>query len=163
MRKEIREEQVITKKEVFIAKDGKEFTTESECESYETSWRCTINASFKKIPQAKVSEYVLFGCNAGCEDYDIYLLKPRNLDDIRVINDYFNLNENRMFTQDDIGKECVVGRYYYETDYDGYVWKDGIEMVMNQMQKVIDETRNKLENFGKEPTTETEGKENAEN
>lgn len=148
MRKEIRERQITEKTEVFIASDGSEFSTKVECENYEKSWECTIKASFQKVPQVKITEYELLGCYAGCEDYAIYLMKPRNLDDIRIINSYFILSEEKMFTQDDINKECVVGRYFDDTY--GYRWDDGIETVINLMTKRVAEMRISLDNFGKE-------------
>ena len=146
MRTEIREKQIVERKTIYVANDGSEFNDKEKCEEYEKSWECTIRASFQKVPHTKISEWGLFDGWAGSEEYDVYLLKPRNLDDIRVMNEFFKLSGNDAYTQDDIGKECCCG-----TDWDGcgYPWKNGIESPIKAIEKEVARMREELENFGK--------------
>ena len=160
MRKESRREEKVIYTDVFVANDGTEFKTQEECEKYEKSWEGTINASFQKVPHVKATEMYWLGDWTGCEDFNVYLIKPRNLDDIRVINEHFHLSSSEMLTQDNIGVECFIGKDSWDS-CSGYLYKDGIDVQVNAALKAIATMRNELENFGKE--TETEGKENAEN
>ena len=153
MRKESRKEEKIIYTDIFIANDGTEFKTQEECEQYEKSWEGTISVSFQKVPHTKTTEMRWLGDWAGSEEFDIYLIKPRNLDDIRVINEYFNLSSSQMLTQDNIGAECCIGKDSYYKD-SGYVYKDGIESQIMAAQKAIATMRKELENFGKEKETE---------
>lgn len=154
MKKELRKEEKVIYTDVFIANDGTEFTTQEECEKYEKSWECTISASFKKIPHIKRTEFEWLGEWAGSEDFDVYLIKPRNLDDVRIINEYFKLSQNEMLTQDNIGIECFIEKESWYSDSSGYVYKDGIEIQVSKALMEIAKMRMELENFGKE-TTET--------
>lgn len=153
MRKELRKEEKIIYTDVFIANDGTEFKTQEECEKYEESWAGTISASFQKVPHVKTTEMYWLGNWSGSEDFDIYLIKPRNLDDIRIINEYFKLSQSDMLTQDNIGNECCIGKDYWDGGY-GHLYKDGIEVQIKAAQKSIETMRKELENFGKEKETE---------
>ncbi len=147
MKTEIRERKIIEKQTIYIANDGTEFKTQEDCKKYEESWTCTLKVSFNRIPHTKMNtENYLYGWGGYCNDY-IYLIKPRNLDDIRILNTYFNICEQDRFTQDDIGKECVVEVY---DDGSNRRYKKGIETPINDIMKSIAIMREELDNFGKE-------------
>lgn len=99
----------------WTAIDGKEFETEESCKEYEKSVKCTVNAAFEKIPKAEMCEQDIFWC--GYDDSTIVIIKPRNFDDIKIINMYCNfVSPDSIFTQDDINKdiilECCSGDWY---------------------------------------------------
>lgn len=99
-----RTEEIITYESV----DGKKFKTKEDCERWEKSYECTIRMSFNKIPQVKTS-CESTGIMGSAED-TIVVLKPRNMEDISVINAYGNIIDSfaEPLTQDDIGKYLML-------------------------------------------------------
>lgn len=144
MREEIREKQVLELKQVtvYVANDGEEFRNKEDCMEYEQSKECILKDHFNSIPHSKVSESDLFcGCG-GDEDY-IYLIKPRNLADIQIMCEYFNL-DYCLFTKEDIGNECVV---VGSEDFGYARVGKGLNLYIDIFMGCIEKMRNEIENY----------------
>ena len=77
--------EVVTFKEVFVSKDGREFNTEADCRKWEDSYACTMEESFAPIKKTTAEATEL-----GITEFDAetYILKPSTLDEIAIINAY---------------------------------------------------------------------------
>lgn len=114
--KTIREERTVT--DIFYeATDGTRFSTQKECEAYENTAKCAIKSAFSSLPMK------LFSCdqaddNLTC-DAQYALIKPRNADDIIIINAFLQLFDSRPVPVDVIGQVLVFyinydDEWYYE-------------------------------------------------
>lgn len=142
IRKEIqRIEEVITYESV----DGRVFNTKEDCKKWEESYECTIRAAMKKIPQIETDCGDIFIVNPPEER--VIVLKPRNIEDIEVINAYGRIIDNytELLTQDDIGKLLMI--------YTGY---DEDWFMIYYMDKYLKEINNKFDDF-KEQINQLEG------
>lgn len=132
-----------TSKEVWIAKDGTEFNEEQKCKDYEQSLECTINAAWNKIPKTEIYYDELFW--SGCDEDCLMIIKPRNMEDVKIVNMKCNLKEADCLTQDDIGKEIT-----FQTYYDGEYYKlktttpfkDIIATIDEQKKRAADDIKN---------------------
>lgn len=128
-------------KTVFEAIDGTEFTDEKKCRDWEDELQCTINAAWNKIPKATVNYSDIFW--GSCEDDEIIIIKPRNIEDIKIINIKCRLSEKEALTQDDIGKEIYFTVYcgddYYKSSQS---LKDAIETIKKHMVIAKDDLNN---------------------
>lgn len=104
-----KEIQKIEKVVTFISEDGQEFTSEDSCKKWEESYKGTLCAAFNKIPRVNTN-----GCDAyiqsGQPDDVAYILRPRNFEDIKVLNAYGKMISGcePKLTQDDIGEVLIV-------------------------------------------------------
>lgn len=128
----------------FVAIDGTVFTCEESCRKYEKSLECTICAAWNKIPKGTVDFDMLF--LGGCSDDGYIVIKPRNLDDVKIINMYCRFNEKEALTQDDIGKEICIedccGEYYKLSSSDIF------QTVINDINKCKAKVFTDLNNYG---------------
>lgn len=113
MRKERKEFKKIEYKDVFIANDGTEFSSEDECRKYEGTCKCAINAMFEEIPQQKtymdyVDKFQMF----GSEDI-MHAIKIRSLEDVEVVNKWIKSQDasNSGIGTDTIGTIQLVNQY----------------------------------------------------
>ena len=121
------------------------FNTKEDCKKWEESYECTIRAAMKKIPQIETD------CSATFIVYPseerVIVLKPRNIEDIEVINAYGRIIDNytELLTQDDIGKLLMIHTGYDED------W-----FMIYYMDKYLKEINNKFDDF-KEQINQLEG------
>lgn len=104
----------VIKEEKYEAFDGVHFSTENQCREYEKDRRNIVRHLFESIPHASMDADSLFECCYG--DYSVYVMTPRDLEDIKVINEH-HLHVTRCFndiivTQEDIGKRIVIALCY---------------------------------------------------
>lgn len=127
----------------WTAIDGKEFETEESCKEYEKSVKCTVNAAFEKIPKAEMNEENIFWC--GC-DSTIMIIKPRNFDDIKIINMYCNfVYPDSILTQDDINKDIILE----DCSGDWYRLKNNWEeSFVNPIIKAFNTLHHSLDEYG---------------
>lgn len=124
MKKIVKEETIVKKTEMWEAKDGTTFVKKEDCEAYEKSYLFTISQSFDEIPQAKVCSCKL-GLYYASEDYETYLIKPRNLQDIVVINAYIEATTDSQgkLTAEYINKDIVLN-FGWEHEYCDIIFLD---------------------------------------
>lgn len=103
MIKKAKEYTEVRVKEVFIAEDGREFTTEEECKRYEESASFAIKLMLIKskcliyLPtgyQEKTTGALYYGLETmfGChEDYDFYLFCPKTKEDIKLFTQWVKI------------------------------------------------------------------------
>lgn len=106
---EIKETKEIIVKTEYIAADGKVFNDAETCKEYEKSYKGTISASFKKIPQlVDVINYEYIPWANDCST--IVSIIPRSFDDIVIINAYVEstFNIDCKLTQESIGKMIIL-------------------------------------------------------
>ena len=142
MKKIQREETVVVRKEVYVSVDGKEFENEADCKAWENSYKGTLEASWKLIKKEEVSD-----CNLGIaysnDDHECYAIKPKNLDEIVVINAYIassTYNNGDKLTSAHIGK-LIVLNFGYDHDYCDVII---LEDHLNKLKEHISELEGKL-------------------
>jgi hypothetical protein len=117
MRKIQREEAKVIYTDIYVSVDGKEFTNEKDCREWETSYRGTIEASWQLINKKKVYN-TDYGIPWSSDDHECYAIKPKNLDEIVLINAYIKAttsNDGRLTTEH-IGKLLMLD-FGYDHDY----------------------------------------------
>lgn len=105
IKKEVqRTEEIIT----YVSVDGKEFKTKEDCEKWEKSYEGTIRAALKEIPHFKT--YCEDAYIVSFPSERVIVLKPRNMEDIMVINAYGKIINSftEPLTQDDIGEVLMI-------------------------------------------------------
>lgn len=139
MKREEREIQRVEKKVVYIAADGKEFATEDLCREWEKSYMYTLETSFKTIPHIEV-EAINAYLPYGSDDHEAYVIKPRNFDDIVVINAFVEMvtcGYKTDLTQDDIGK-IIMLNFGYDRDYcDVYYMEDHLQKIKTTYENFV--------------------------
>ena len=135
MRKIQRE--VTTYKDIFVSVDGKEFTNEADCKAWESSYRGTLEASWKLIDKKEVCDCD-YGIPWSSEDHECYAIKPRNLDEIVLINAYIKAStyyEGRL-TAKHIG-ELIILDFGYDHDYCS-IWElsENLAKITEQISKL---------------------------
>lgn len=145
MKKIVKEVQRIEEVIKYESVDGRVFNTKEDCKKWEESYECTIRAAMKKIPQIETDCSDTFIVSPPEER--VIVLKPRNIEDIEVINAYGRIIDNYtgLLTQDDIGKLLMIHTGYDED------W-----FMIYYMDKYLKEINNKFDNF-KEQINQLEG------
>lgn len=127
----------------YISFDGKEFETEEDCEMWEKSYKRTIQAAFDKIPHVKTNcgdTYIV----APCDD-NVLILKPRNIDDIKIINTYGMIIDGRTsnpLSQDDVGKLIMIETGFNEDWFHIYRMEKYLQNIIDsykEFEKLIEE------------------------
>lgn len=143
---EVKEMKQVVVKTEYIAVDGTVFTDKEQCEKWEKSFKCTLTKAMKQIPHV---ETFAEKAHIPCSNYDenVWVLKPRNFEDIKVINAYTEhcCGYNADLTQDDIGMLLALNFGY---DYD---WCDvlKIEKYLAEIKKAYNEFENEIDNNNK--------------
>lgn len=83
----IKEIEKTYKEKVYVAVDGKEFKNEADCKAWENSYKCTIKQSFDKLPKLQVNAPSI-GYPEACSDDKVFVVEPKSLGDITLINAY---------------------------------------------------------------------------
>ena len=115
---------------MYEAVDGQKFKTEDACREHEKLYSVIIRKMFDDIPYVETEACNLF---SPANDTPIRVIYPRNLDDIKVLNEYrqYITNENDMkYTTEDVGKFIVVE--------DGYDWVNHLGSVENVIELLQD-------------------------
>lgn len=87
MRKIQREEIKVIYTDIYISVDGREFENEEDCKAWEKSYQGTINASWEHIKKIKIDATDI-GFPCANQDDECYVIEPKNLDEIVLINAY---------------------------------------------------------------------------
>ena len=127
--KKIKREETIYKY-VYVSVDGKEFNSEVDCKAWENSYKGTMQASWQLIKKIEVSD-----CNLGLpwssDDHECYVLVPKSLDEIVLINAYIESSTDykNTLTAEHIGK-LIALNFGYDHDFcDVYVLADHIKAI----------------------------------
>lgn len=114
----IKEIEKTYKEKIYVAVDGKEFKNEADCKEWENSYRCTIKQSFDKLPKYQING-VSVGFPYSSEDDRVFVVEPRNFNDLALINAYvqaFNDDFAPLMDTDCVGNKVVlnfgVGDYF---------------------------------------------------
>ena len=133
MRKIQREETKVVYTDIYVSVDGREFDNEADCQAWEKSYEGTLEASWKLLDKKEVCN-----CNYGfawsSEDHECYAIKPKNLDEIVLINAYIKATtgSNTTLTTEHIGKVCILNFGY---DHD---WCD-VDILADHLAKVTEQ------------------------
>lgn len=133
---------------IYESVDGAVFESRDECTEHENSIFRILKDKFDKIPHSYMSE-IDFLEGAGSDVKGFYLISPRNIDDIKVINLLFNLCTYEAFDENDINEECAL---YAESLSEGFVYGNriygGIEEYIKMIKTNIYRMRkNIIENY----------------
>ena len=148
MRKIQREETKVIYTDIYVSVDGKEFETEADCKAWESSYRGTMVASWTLINKVEA-----YSCELGLpwsnDDQECYLIKPKNLDEIALINAYIKSstygNSETTLTTNHIGKSVVLN-FGYDHDYcDVYILADHIARITKYIATLEDKLNEKEE------------------
>lgn len=117
MKKIQREETKVIYTDIYVSVDGKEFTNEKDCIAWESSYRGTLEASWKLINKKQVCDCD-YGIPWSSEDHECYAIKPKNLDEIVLINAYIKATtyDEGKLTTAHIGKLLMLD-FGYDHDY----------------------------------------------
>lgn len=139
---EIKQTKEVVVSTEYIANDGKIFRTKEECEQWEKTYECTLGLSMKKIPHIETNGEDAYVQCGNCDD-EVWIVKPRDFEDIKVINAYTEVSCcgcKADLTQDDIGKTIILN-FGYNHD-----WCDVIrvEPYLKNITKKFEEYESKL-------------------
>lgn len=139
MKKIQREETKVIYKDIYVSVDGKEFDNEADCKAWEKSYEGTIKASWELIKKIKVDPTDI-GYPGGNEDDECYVIEPKNLDEIVLINAYIKSSTYDDFavtlTTEHIGK-LVVLNFGYDHDWCGrYILTDLVANITKKIAKL---------------------------
>ena len=130
---EIKETREVVVKTEYIAIDGTIFRTKEECEQWEKSYECTLTCSMKKIPHIETNGEDAYLQCGNCDD-EVWIIKPRDFEDIKVINAYTEATCcgcKANLTQEDIGK-LIAMNFGYDHDYCScYIVEELIKEISN--------------------------------
>lgn len=123
----IKEIEKTYKEKVYVAVDGKEFKNEADCKEWENSYKCTIKQSFDKLPKVKV-DGISVAYPYVCDDDNVFVVEPKSLEDITLINAYVRSYIDSLATLMDtacIGKKVVLN-FGYSDDYFSFALLDDL-------------------------------------
>ena len=117
MRKIQREETKVIYKDIYVSVDGKEFDNEADCKAWENSYKGTLEASWQLIEKKAICNCD-YGFSYASEDHECYAIKPKNLDEIVLINAYVKATtgDKGTLTTEHIGKLLILN-FGYDHDY----------------------------------------------
>lgn len=130
--------EVVTKKDIFVSADGKEFEKEADCAAWERSYKGMLEASWCKIKKEEVSD-TDYGIPYSSEDHECYVIKPKNLDELAIVNAYIQATTNNYgnyIPADSIGK-LIVLNFGYDHDYcDVHVLSDHMNKLLGRVAEM---------------------------
>ena len=128
--------------DIYVSVDGKEFKNEADCKAWENSYKGTLEASWKLMKKEQVYDCKL-GLPGTNYDDEVYVIKPKTLDEIVLLNAYIassTYNNGAQLTTEHIGK-LIALNFGYDHDYcDVYILEDHI----NKLKKYVGELEGKL-------------------
>lgn len=127
---------------VFVSIDGKEFDNEADCKTWEKSYTCTLEASWQTLQKKNVSD-TDFGIPWSSDNNECYIIKPKSLDEITLINAYV-ANAVRepdwsKITTEDIGRLLLLNFGYSREWGDVYRLDEHFKRLNNSFAKVQEE------------------------
>ena len=135
------QKEITIKKDIFVSVDGKEFDNEADCKSWEASYKGTLNASWNLIKKCEANTINL-GLPWSNDDYQCYVVKPANLEEVTLINAYIassTCNDNPLLTAAHIGK-LVALDFGYDHDYCSvYALDDHIKRIADYIANLDNE------------------------
>lgn len=144
MKRVEKEIQKVEKVILFISEDGQKFTSEDACRKWEGSYEGTLSAAFNKIPRIDTNGHDAY-VQCGQSDDIVYILRPRNFEDIMTLNAYGKMISGcePNLTQDDIGEVLIINVGYDYTWFDVYNMKKYIEEIKNTYDGFIKKLNSK--------------------
>ena len=140
MKKTMKE--ITTTKEIWVSKDGKEWEKEEDCKKWEESYECTMEALFGNIAKTTANTFEL-GLPYNCNDDECYLVKPKTMDDIVIINAYIKAvvydSTNAVLTDKHIGKVVALNFGYGRDWCSVYEMGDHLESITKYIDRKIAE------------------------
>ena len=134
------QQEVKTYKDIYVSVDGKNFETEADCREWEKSYRGTLEASWNKVKKVEVNSASL-GLPWSGDDHECYIIKPKDLDEIVLINAYIDCTTcsgTMLLTTEHIGK-LIALNFGYDHDYcDRYLIDDILVDIKNYIAKMAD-------------------------
>lgn len=146
MKKIQREKTITTYTDIYVSVDGKEFNNEADCKAWESSYRGTLEASWKLIDKKEVCDCD-YGIPWSSEDHECYAIKPKNLDEIVLINAYIKATtyEDGQLTTNHIGTLLMLD-FGYDHDYCSiYDLSEHVAKITNEVAKLEAEMNGKGE------------------
>lgn len=123
-----------TEYSVYQATDGTEFNECSECEKYENSARGVLLAELKDCEINRGTEYDLL--STGSSDWEIRLVVPRGIQDLRNINYLYRLClsnsqcDDKLYVGDsDINKIIMI----FVSQYDNCIYFKKLDDMLNSL------------------------------
>ena len=139
-----KEETKVIKTEMYVSEDGKEFAVKEHCLEWEKSYRGTLELSWKELAKKKICA-VDYGIPYSNEDSECYVIIPKNLDEITLINAYIDCvtcGNGNTLDATMINKSICIN-FGYDRDWcDIYDLRDYVNKVLNR----ISEAENSLVN-----------------
>ena len=137
MKKIQREETKVIYTDIYVSVDGKEFTNEEDCRRWENSYNGTLEASWKLINKKGVCGSD-FGISWCCDDHECYIVKPKSIDEIILINAYIESSTSNKgtLTTNDVGKLLLLN-FGYDHDWcDVHILADVLKNITDRIEKV---------------------------
>lgn len=141
------QKEVKTYEDIYVSVDGKEFKNEADCKEWEKSYKGTLEASWKLVKKKRVNDIDL-GLPWSSDDHECYVLKPKDLEEITLINAYIYAStcggsDSAILTTNHIGKLIALNFGY---DHD---WCD-VYILENHIKKLADYVTELEKEFNKE-------------
>ena len=133
------QKEIKTYENVYVSVDGKEFSNEADCKAWESSYKGTLASSWTLMKKTEANAANL-GIPGGCDDYECYIIKPENLDDIVLLNAYIESStySGGMLTNQHIGQILIIN-FGYDHEYcDIYTMAEHMNAITEYMSKLID-------------------------
>ena len=142
-----KEETKVITTEVYVSADGKEFTDKEHCLEWEKSYRGTLELSWKNFAKKAVCG-TDYGVPYAYDDNECYIVMPKNLEDITLINAYIDCvtcgNGNRLETT--MINKTVFLNFGYDRDWcDVYDVRDLISKILNRVAEAENSLINREE------------------
>lgn len=131
------QKEVKTYKNIYVSVDGKEFELEEDCKAWEKSYRGTLEASWRRIKKIEVNAVEL-GLPWSSDDQECYMLIPKGLDEIALVNAYIECttaNNGTTLTTEHIGKLIVLNFGCFHDYCEHYTldnWVDDIKKYIDK-------------------------------
>lgn len=139
MKKVIKEETKVIQVETYISADGKEFANKEHCLEWENSYRGTLELSWKKLNPQEVCASS-FGLPYGNDDDNCFVITPKNLEEITLINAYIDCrtNKNGANISTTVMGKAILLNFGYDFDWcDIYVLEDHLASLTKTINKYI--------------------------
>lgn len=136
-------EKIIT----YVSDDGQEFASEESCREWENSYKGTLWKAFNVIPHIETNGDDSYIQSSNYDDC-VWVLKPRNFEDIKVINAYTKtfVGESADLTQDDIGILLMIN-FGYDNDWcDVYRVDNYLKKIQNTFDKFKETIEGQIDN-----------------
>lgn len=136
--------EVTTYKDIYVSVDGKEFFNEADCKEWEKSYKGTLEASWKLVKKLEVNDCDL-GLPWACDDHECYVIKPKDLEEIALINAYIKCvtGDNGILTTQHIGKLVALNFGYDREFCDVADIEDHLKNITKYISKLTDEFNEK--------------------